>query len=80
MIVEIDAGNTRIKWRLVDAEGQPLMPAQSVDNEQALLSALAQLQQNPVGASENKDMPAEIKRLRIASVRDAAKTSNCWQS
>ncbi len=63
MILELDAGNTRIKWRLLSAD-----PAQvrrgSCSDAQALLAVLS---------AEN--LLGQVERVRLASVRSVPDTS-----
>jgi len=70
MILDLDAGNTRLKWRSVDAQGKVL--ARGVHSNSEAFSVLAEQLSAP-------------QRIRVACVRDAlftaqlqARIKACW--
>ncbi len=62
MILELDCGNSFIKWRLIAAEGGPRVTGGVVDGDQALVDAL-----NAIDA-------LQLRHCRLVSVRNEDET------
>lgn len=62
MILELDCGNSLIKWRVLPGEGLPPVHSGSVDSDAALLEALKAV------------TPAALRWCRLVSVRTEAET------
>lgn len=74
MIIELDAGNTRIKWRVVNHQGQVLHAVKAAVSEDGLLQMLSELDFSKLHCTD-ANMKQALDRIRLASVRGAEDTS-----
>lgn len=77
MILEIDAGNSRIKWRVIDAHQQAVI-AGNATNTRVLAEADAGFPMlDKVFSSLRSQLGNNLTRARVSSVRGLASRTCC---